>query len=329
MANASLEDALWSFTRELTSRQRAWNLTPSLVKLYGELESWSLSRQYGLNDHDKEPRLRMSALSKPLLYQLMPMWGFGKLPEESPKMDTLETFHFGDSFENRVFVLMGAYFGATKVIKTKAGLTTLTNDDKSIVITRDKEVELHGVSGHIDIHIRYYDEEGIVEVKTVASHYAERFHKFLPDDRGYVSQLASYLQATGLQSGYFIVKDKSTHEVHLVPLERDWVEDVHLRNISIIPLLHKYSKLTIRDFFDMPLEDRLTVERYDGSLIPEADLAYVKRGTVEFMVVPESMKYAPNLNCIYELGEQEGSKRTAVKRVRSADEIIKCLEGNL
>ena len=85
-----------------------------------------------------------------------------------------------------------------------------------------KEVDLHGIKGHMDCKI----DGHLVDVKSAATN---SFSKFtaglnkLQDDFGYIDQLQSYMEAEGVDSGSFLAIDKQHGRLHLDTHSKDKV----------------------------------------------------------------------------------------------------------
>ncbi len=305
----TLDAVLRTFVWELENHQGTWENAEKVAPLYGRLLKHSFMRQFS----DKVPnveRIRMSALGMPVVYQMLPVLGYGKLPEEAHDISTLETFHYGDAYEARVFSLLKAF-------------------DPSLKLQNDKEVIHNNVYGHADILVQGYGETAVLEVKTVNSMYFSGMVKrgYPTDDRGYFSQLAMYSRVLGVP-GYWLVKNKETHQVVLLPFPSDlpWLPKLYSdidRKIETMQLL-----LNIKS--EHGTHDALLslMNAFDDR--PEPITAYITdkntRQKIRFDTLPENMKYCPRKEALYELGEQEFSKKAKVLRVFEHDEVIANLE---
>jgi hypothetical protein len=270
------------------------------------MASWSFEKQFKKGGAAHEPRLRLSAIGKDPLAHVLQAFGYN---EQVLSMNTRETFHFGDMFETRAALLLASYLGATGVHYPGDNKVILRNEAGSITIELDYEVVYNEVAGHIDALVTYYDEVAPLEMKSLNGYYFKGMFKGF-DDRHYIEQLMSYVVALNLSTGYFILFNKEDHEesTAILPLEvseeeRSWVS-------SQVSLLHDiYSSHSIEYAFD-------------ELGVPPPEKAYIKRGTVEFETVPSSLRYFADSDLFYELGEEPGSKKPKVLRVRDNAESI-------
>jgi hypothetical protein len=86
------------------------------------------------------------------------------------------------------------------------------------ITNEQKEVNIKGVLGHIDLEI----DEDVVDIKSASP---RNFGKFVSglihdeDEYGYIVQLSSYVHALNKEVGYFLVCNKVTGELYLLKLE--------------------------------------------------------------------------------------------------------------
>lgn len=131
-----------------------------------------------------------------------------------------------------------------------------------------KEIELHGLKGHIDFFLP--DEDMVVDVKSMSMFYYRKFvgdtkedrGYLCDDDRGYVTQVLAYQMALGCERACILAINKATNELSLIEITDD---AEYLRYDSTVDsrLIRKRIKGvcqvidqsdTIEDVFDYPLE---------------------------------------------------------------------------
>lgn len=149
----------------------------------GRLEQ-SFNRHF-LGDRQKAG-VRMSNLGKPAIVNALNKLGYS---EPDPKGMLKYIFLLGDVFENSLEMFLQSY-----------GFN---------IVSSQGLVEWGGIKGSYDFIIEKDGVQTLVEAKTMSGNYSRTFATNPNDDRGYVTQLALYSDATGIP-GMWLCMDKST-----------------------------------------------------------------------------------------------------------------------
>lgn len=151
----------------------------------GAAVTYSVYRQW-FAPRDTQLRYSLSQLGKPLV-----LLALAKLGYESEDVDNRLKwiFNVGDFTEALLLTLM--YCQGLEVHRCQ------------------EEVSWQGLGGHIDCFV----DDTLVEVKTMSSSYWQSFVQVPNDDRGYLSQLCGYVQATDAKSYGFLCLNKATAEL--------------------------------------------------------------------------------------------------------------------
>lgn len=217
----------------------------------------SVERQF-IRQEPEEPTIRMSAMGKPaveIAYTHLMNIAFNK-----PKRRIAESFifHFGDYYEALLLMLMCEY-----------GVD---------VRNRQREVRYKNMVGHIDGTVG----KRVIEVKTMAGYYFDRFVNEPDDDRGYITQLNLYLKSLEdeVSEACWLCFNKQTNMLELVELEPD---DYYIERAEYIakhvPKVQTFED--IQEYFDVP--------------------ELIRNGHKK--EVPPSMRYSDNLEVFYRFDE--------------------------
>jgi len=190
---------------------------------YGEAVTASVMRQFS-DDRTQHGGLRLSSLGKPAVLQAIEiptvkaeLVDAGLYVTEQISMRMRELFHRGDQYE--AFVLC---------VLQMSGWT---------IETTQQTVEFLGVTGHTDaVVVSPTGERVLLEVKTMSDTYYKAFTKRQNDDRGYITQLATYTHCVGLPS-LWLCFNKSTHDVAIIKPVLSQFTEALARAATIIPLL--------------------------------------------------------------------------------------------
>lgn len=157
---------------------------------YGLAMKDSLHRHYA-QDRQKGG-VRMSNLGKPAVLLALAKLGYS---EPEPKGKSRLIFHMGDMFENWLEVMLQVY-----------GIEILDSQPT---------VTWNGVVGHADYVIKSpaTGQNIVVEAKTMSENYFRMFSREQNDDRGYLTQLALYMQGLGMD-GTWLCLNKGNATVH-------------------------------------------------------------------------------------------------------------------
>jgi len=144
---------------------------------------------------ERKKALRMSSIGKPDRRVWMEVNG----PEREQELpaDALMRFLYGSIIEELVLFLV-----------REAG---------HLVTSEQKEVNVNGVTGHLDCKI---DGE-VVDVKSASNYGFKKFKNgFDNDDEfGYIGQLSGYVQAEDKDTGFFLAMNKATGELALLEID--------------------------------------------------------------------------------------------------------------
>ena len=144
---------------------------------------------------ERKKALRMSSIGKPDRRVWMEVNG----PEREKELpaDALMRFLYGSIIEELVLFLV-----------REAG---------HLVTSEQKEVNVNGVTGHLDCKI---DGE-VVDVKSASNYGFKKFKNgFDNDDEfGYIGQLSGYVQAEDKDTGFFLAMNKATGELALLEID--------------------------------------------------------------------------------------------------------------
>jgi hypothetical protein len=156
---------------------------------YGRTMKDSLTRHY-VQDRQKGG-VRMSNLGKPAVLLALAKLGY---VEPEPRGKSRFIFHVGDMFENWLEVMMRAY--GIDILELQPTLTHM------------------GITGHADYIIKcpHCDVPLLLEAKTMSANYFRQFSREPNEDRGYITQLAMYQAATGLDCAWMCL-DKGNNTV--------------------------------------------------------------------------------------------------------------------
>ena len=287
------------FTR-LNNAPRNWSGTKAELSVdeFGAYSSDSIRRQYLADPHNAgRSFIRLSALGKPAVETAIKhpdvkaellTWGFHNDPFDETM---LLTFALGDWFENWVgFQLRRLGYHIETCVEC-------STDGQHMV-------EFEGVKGHLDFIVNdpETNERFVLEVKTMSTNYFQQFFDvkynesdmFIlrpgaagDDERGYMTQLATYMHHTGLP-GYWIALDKGTRKLAVgSPCSED-VDRALARGRRIIPILNGIEKL----------EDVFTRLRPPPG-VPEV----YKRQLTGRLKLPSTMAYSPVKNVFYKITE--------------------------
>lgn len=239
--------------------------------------------------------LRLSSLGKPAVLQAMELPHIKtQLVDADPyaaeeiSVKMREIFHRGDQYE--AFVLMMLKLGGYEVVSTQSTVNYL------------------GVVGHTDAIIRIGGSEVLLEVKTMSDVYFNQFTKRQNDDRGYITQLATYASCTGIQPLWICI-NKGNHEVRVIEPDMQQMMDALSRAQNIIPkfaLVHQLSD--VLKVFSPP---------------PGVEEVYKRQGTGKYLLHP-SIKYSPYRHLFYHIYEEEngyGKQTEYIAAVREAIEL--------
>jgi hypothetical protein len=169
------------------------------TKEAGEMAGKMFTRQYASLERDN-PVLRLSGIGKYSIVELLAK-KFGLLPQGGDDTVSNECrlrFITGDLFECQMFVVLNSL--GFEVLETQ------------------KTIVWNGVSGHTDFIVRAPSGEvSLVELKTANDYYFKQIKKWIGDERGYLTQLCTYSDATQLPAAWLFV-NKNTSEVFIKEL---------------------------------------------------------------------------------------------------------------
>lgn len=168
-------------------------------------------------DNGDDRALRLSSVGKVPLVQAFKLIGYREPPLGWGKLRH-GTFHVGNEFEERLRYLLVRYGG-------HYGLS---------ITASEVNVTYQGLTGHVDIVL---NDDTIVEVKTMGSGpFFQASRVGINDDLGYATQLSTYSAGLGLPA-VWVVEDKTTTSVKLIPLDEDYKADRLDRANDIISAL--------------------------------------------------------------------------------------------
>jgi len=247
-----------------------------LASDYGKLVASSALKQFtDYEDDIKHGGLRLSSLGKPAVLQAIELTAVrdeliecGVYQEEEGASSRLrELFHRGDQYEALVMFVLQLY--GYKVISTQ------------------ETVSFMGVPGHTDAIIETpFGDQLLLEVKTMSDYYFKQFVKCQNDDRGYITQLATYAYCTS-KTPVWICLNKGNHEVAVIEPVPEQLDRALTRARVIIPILT--DKISCVDDILANLKAPPGVEE-----------VYRKHKTDKFLLAP-SIKYSPYRSMFYEL----------------------------
>ncbi len=186
---------------------------------YGTAMRQSLWRHYA--EDRQRSGVRMSNLGKPAIFLALAKLGY---IEPEPKGKSRYIFHVGDMYENFIEVMLQLY--GIEILQSQPELTW------------------EGIKGHGDFIIKspVTGEPLVVEVKTMSENYHRMFTRELNDDRGYITQLGLYMEATGLD-GTWLTLNKGTNETTEIAPDRSLFQDSITRVRKVIRNLERVHTL--------------------------------------------------------------------------------------
>jgi hypothetical protein len=257
------------FTRWLNDEVGGTGPLPNLLhNEYGAALADSLNKHFA-EDREKGG-LRMSNIGKPATVLALAKLGY---VEPEPRGRSRVIFHLGDVFENLLEVLMQAY-----------GIEIL-----------ESQSELHhlGLTGHLDYVVKspVTGDPIIVEAKTMSPNYSRIFRKNIPNDRGYVTQLAMYTAAKDIP-GTWICFDKGTAETFEVAPTEGIFQGALQKAEDVINRLDQVKTLedilhTSGGFFRAPPPQP---EKYKGSMTGK-------------YLLPTTFKLSPFKTALYKISD--------------------------
>jgi hypothetical protein len=242
------------------------------AKEAGEGVTANLTRQYISTERDN-PVLRLSSLGKSSIVELLAK-KFGLVPQGSDETITEQQrslFLVGDIFEHTVMFNLRRW-----------GFT---------INTTQEDINWHGISGHSDAVVTTPNgEKCLLEFKTSNEYYFKQVHKFLGDERGYLTQLCCYSDALSLPA-YWLFVNKNTSEVYVKPLSSIREEDRTRAFKRALGVVKAYNECT--EYEDFPLYCHVPppkIEKYkDGTL------KYWEDGSLKLYVPEHSFSGRPEL----------------------------------
>lgn len=227
-----------------------------------------LERQWR-REREAHDKVSMSQLGKPVVLQ----WLHKHYPVEERMTGRLRyIFSVGDFFEQLVLDVC-----------VSLGFKVEGAQDTYKYFARESD-DLFA-TGHVDSIITDGDERAVVEVKTMSDYYCKQFLKTPNDERGYLTQLSLYSSCTGLP-GYWLIVNKGTNELHVVPLPDENYEDLLERAEDAIYTLH-----TAKSLEDV----------YEQWGPPEAEPEKHRRSLTGAYKVPSVVRYSPYRHCLYDI----------------------------
>lgn len=286
----TLLSELQAFVEWVNSDTQEWLLSDEDVEEYIKGVRDSFKRKY-LSKEAKGNQLRLSALGKPAVLNALTKLGHVESSKVTNKLKHI--FHTGDMFESFIFAAAKAY-----------GYN---------LICDQQEVEFEGVLGHIDGVLDAPLGQVLVEVKTMSQNYFGQFTKKQNDDRGYVTQLATYQHCMSLDA-YWLCLNKSTHEVVLVQPDAIQLADALNRAKRVVERMRQVNTLSdVLKVFKAP---------------PAVEEVYRRSGTGRY-ILPESMRWSEYASCFYELMTDTngyGKPTQYVVGYRTPEEMVALVE---
>ena len=275
-------------SNELTLEQIA------ITSEYGVAVGLSALRQFCGVDRQMGG-LRLSSLGKPAVLQAMELPHIKAQLMESDLYSTEEVgaklreiFHRGDQYE--AFVLMMLKLGGYTVVSTQS------------------TVNYFGVVGHTDAIVQIAGQEVLLEVKTMSDVYFNQFTKRQNDDRGYITQLATYASCTGHQPLWVCI-NKGNHNVVVIEPDMQQCMDALSRAQTIIPKFKEVHQLSdVLNVFSPP---------------PGVPEVYRKQPSGKLLLHP-GIKYSPYRHMFYNIYEEEngyGKQTEYIAGVREPSEL--------
>jgi len=308
---------VFDFFQRLQSAPPLW-VAPGAIDAaveYGKYSSQSIIRQY-MGDAANKSRgpLRLSSLGKPAVEiatklpgpkDELASWGFHNHPfDETMRL----VFSMGDWFENWVG------FQLRRLGYTIHQCDPCSDDGQH-------KAEFEGVPGHLDFVVS--DPKGykfVLEVKTMSSHYFNQFFDvryneqdmFLTrvgagdDERGYLTQLATYMHHTGLP-GYWLALDKGSRKMALGQPDPAEVSGALHRARRIIPIIQNIN--TLEDVFATlappPGEPEVYKKQFTGLLKVPTAMAYFPYRDVFYQTQKGKNGYGKANNYVGEFDVEE------------------------
>ncbi len=229
---------------------------------FGEAMQKSINRHYA--EDRQRAGVRMSNLGKPAIILALAKLGY---VEPEPKGKMRWNFITGDFFENWLEVMMRTY-----------GIEVL---DSQITY------ELMGITGHADYLVvsPVTGQPTLVEAKTMSENYSRMFKKDQTDDRGYVTQLALYMEASGYP-GTWVCLNKGNSEVFEVVPEPDKSSAALVRGKRVLDGLAAIN--SIEDIFEYMRVPPPQAERF-------------KNAETGRYILPQSIAWSPLRHALYKL----------------------------
>lgn len=321
------------FFNHLNSAKRFWtgDAAERAADEYANYSRQSIVRQY-IGDAANKARgpLRLSSLGKPAVETAakipavrdeLSSWGF----ENHPFDETMRhVFTQGDAFENWVG------FQLRRLGYTIHECGPCSSDGQHMA-------EYEGVPGHLDFIVT--DPDGykfVLEVKTMSTYYFKQFFDLRysdtdmfivkdgigDDDRGYLTQLSTYMEHTGLP-GYWLALDKGTRQLAVGSPHPDDVEAALARASRIIPIIQKIE--TLQDVFlrlnPPPGEPEVFKKQLTGRLKLPTTMAYWHYREVFYNIQHDKNGYKKSTEYIGEYNVDEyidllASDPTEAERLR-------------
>lgn len=239
----------------------------------GTLDLDSSFRRHFTQERQK-PGVRMSNLGKPAIVSALYKLGYS---EPEPKGMLRYIFFLGDVFENALEVFLANY--GFKIIATQMHDPNATR------------VHWNGLTGHFDFIVEDVNgNQTLIEAKTMSGNYSRTFQSSPNDDRGYLTQLALYTDATGIP-GMWLCMDKSTGMIFPVEPNPGVLQASLLRADKVLQRLQSINSL----------EDVIT--KFKAPPVNREEV-YQKQGTGRYFV-PQSMAYSPFKSAVYKISSLE------------------------
>jgi hypothetical protein len=123
------------------------------------------------------------------------------------------------------------------------------------IVEYQPQVELWGYTGHPDFIVKSEEGTFVIDAKTAKHSYCTKIARdghFMNNERGYVTQMALYEKACGL-NGLFIVLDKDTLDCHLAFVDVDEAANEVARIDQLVKKLEQCNDMeTVYRLFEIP-----------------------------------------------------------------------------
>lgn len=275
---------LHSFTEWVSTGVIDLDKAPPVFCIDGLVES-TYSRK-----SNNENLIRASNCGKPLVWHVANRYGI--LKPEALKPQTVRRFLRGHIEESETIALLKYYLN-----NYYSGHWELTDTQT--------ELNLWGITGHCDFVLRTESGSVVCDVKTASSFSYSRWERRdYNDDYGYISQLAFYMEALGVDDACLLISSKDTQSYLLrVPPEEMRAE----KKARLSRLVDYTNEIVESSSNFLEAYSRM----YDSGQIPlPVEGMYRRKGTGKFKPHP-TLAYDALAQLIYNTYEDDGKTYVA------------------